>query len=167
MKSIIALWMLSISISLNAQTNDKAIEIEFFGPGWYNNIRGLPVVEFDYVLYKKNNISYYAQLGLGVIKFRDFDLKFNPDMVLPISLGVCVGKKLQPDFRLGVFYSNTVVLDESFNKKRNSNFSSFVSPGIKWMFLNHCGTKLCGNVLWDFKQNIELGGSVSFLYTWK
>lgn len=115
------LFLLSFLFSLHfqAQTDSlkrKAILIEAAGVGGYGGIH----FEQQFSI-KKMNFSY--RLGFGTYKLLDFERKFNPEIILPLTFSTYFGQKHRLELGFGCTYANYPISNLS-DKSRTSALSA-------------------------------------------
>lgn len=93
LKSLIFIILL-IPVGAVAQDSTKmnAVYGEIGGTGVYGS------VGYERFFSINDNWTVCTRIGLSTLKFFDFNGKFNPDIILPISAGILYGKRHQAEF---------------------------------------------------------------------
>lgn len=102
---------------LEAQDSTRRlIFLEAGGTGGYGslNIEGQLLI--------KPRMTFLARLGISTYKLRDFERKFNPDLILPLTFSFLYGRKHQLELGSGLAFSSFPVLKQ-LEKRREALFS--------------------------------------------
>lgn len=111
--------------------NKNAIFIEGLGVGGYGSIN------FERRILNKNIHQIHARIGFGTYNITDFTNSINPDVILPIGINYCIGKQHKLSSEIGLTYSSIVQLNpNSFEPKRENNFSPYIGLGYKFNKVN-------------------------------
>lgn len=104
-----------------------AISIELGGPGGYASMN----FEKPFLQYK--NTSFTIRAGFSTFHLRDYQNKFNPDLIVPLSIRAYTGKNHQLEIGAGQVITSIVVADAEENKKmRNLNLHSQLALGYRY-----------------------------------
>lgn len=109
-----------ITLQFHAQLDslkikNKAIFIEAGGVGGYGGVHFEQQFTF-----KKVNFSY--RFGLSTYKVLDFERKFNPEIIFPVTISTYFGQKHRLEIGIGYTYSNFPTSNLS-SKSRQSAYA--------------------------------------------
>ena len=101
--------------------------LEIAGIGGYGSLN------YENVLYQKNNFMLNIRSGISTYRLTDYMNKFNPDIIIPLAANVLYGKKHCVEFGLGqtlttIVYSNPI----NFEKSRSNQVSSNGTLGYRF-----------------------------------
>jgi len=162
-KVFLSLFLFFTSISTQAQEKGElpknAFVVEAFGIGGFGSLN------YERNILKKNNCSIVGRIGLSTYRIKDFNLKLNPDVIVPIALKVLYGKTHQIEVGVGQTLSSVVQAD-LIQKEPNRRYhfhtqfqlgyrfqssGSRISYGVQYTpiierqkFFNHWGGLLIG-----------------------
>lgn len=152
-KLLISMFLLFPFLT-SAQDSVKvnAIYAEAGGIGAYGSIG------YERLIPVSNKWSFGARVGISTLNFLDFNNKFNPDLILPITISAYYGNQHQAEFGLANTFTgineyvnnNTkrnwsangaLIIGYRFNATRNPLFAKcFYSPMlIEYQRVNHWG----------------------------
>ncbi|MCU0418006.1 MAG: hypothetical protein MUE33_12560 [Cytophagaceae bacterium] len=165
---ILFLFITLIRISSFSQSKHSiSIQTELMGPGWYNNVRIIPVVFLEGKIQTNGYFSLSTRVGIGASRWKDVYSNWNPDLIIPIQIGIEGGKtKVRPEFQLGFITSSFTQFDES-DLKRYWAVSGLVTLGCRFVFSNRLSARLVVNTLWDNVEKWKPSGAISINYTLK
>ncbi|CAH0994650.1 hypothetical protein EMA8858_00762 [Emticicia aquatica] len=108
------------------------IYLEAFGTGGYGS------VNYERVLFHQKNKQYPKlnvglRVGVSTLHLRDFEGKFNPDLIFPVSINAFYGKIHHLEVGLGQTISNVVQTNTStFTIERKTTLSSNFTVGYRY-----------------------------------
>ncbi|MFN5417994.1 MAG: hypothetical protein ACK5B9_13125 [Flavobacteriia bacterium] len=104
---------------INAQNDSlktKAVLIELGGLGGYASLN------FEHKFFNKQKSNFSYRIAFGTYKWIDFEEKFNPELIFPLSFSYYYGKKHQIELGTGLTFVSIPVA-EDFEKKRQNSIS--------------------------------------------
>ena len=105
----------------------KLIYIEFGGAAGYGSIN------YELLIREKRKMKLSTSFGFGTYKMTDFQNRFNPDIMIPISIKAYVGHNHHIEFTLGQVFSSVIIADNvSYNPTRKNGFSTSLSIGYRF-----------------------------------
>jgi hypothetical protein len=106
----------------------NSISLDILGIGGYGSIN------YERMIYNfDNNLKIISRIGLTSYNLTDFTTKFNPDIIIPISISVVYGKKHNLEVGVGQVISNVVkVSQESYEPIRETNFHANFTLGYRY-----------------------------------
>ena len=105
------LYLTLIITFLHAESNSQndsgrysrdLVYIEFLGAG------GLGSLNYERLIWKKKEIDLGVRVGISSIRFRDHELNFNPDIIIPITVNGTWGKDHKAELGIGQTITNVV-----------------------------------------------------------
>lgn len=124
------LFLLTVNTVFAQEKNKIArnlFHLEAFGCGGYGS------VNYERLLFDKNDFSIAARIGLSTYHLRDYTHQFNPDIIVPIACHAYYGKKHHTELGLGETVGSIVSADkEDFEPKRNTALSTVVHIGYRY-----------------------------------
>lgn len=116
------------------QVGKSAIHADAFGAGWYLTVKFIPAFSYEYFLVSKGQHSVMLNAGLGVVKWKDFNTQFNPDILLPFSIAYMYGNmRSHPFVSIGLIYSNyTYFNTKDIRLNRHQQLSLSWSAGYRY-----------------------------------
>ena len=86
----IILILLFVTGNIESQTIEKnnIVFAEGFGSGGYGSIN------YEYIIFRKGNLlKIGTRIGIGTYHFVDYTNRFNPDIILPVTINTFYGKE--------------------------------------------------------------------------
>jgi len=152
--------------TVKAQDRDRlstkhAVYLEVLGGGGYGSLnyeRFIPV---------KNGLRLNIRAGISTYRLRDFELKFNPDIILPFSAGIIYGKAHSMEIGLGQTYSSVSEIDiEEFAPQRKERLSAFGIIGYRVTFRKPAiMLRIAYTPVWEFYDVLRHWAGLSFGYS--
>ncbi len=125
LKSIIL--FLVIIQNVHSSENLYSISVEALGVGGWGSLN----IERDILKYKNINLS--VRLGLSTYKIKDFENKWNPDVIVPFGLHLNYGKRHIAEMGIGSTLSSIPKFDyKRKNKRRFYHLNYFASLAYKF-----------------------------------
>lgn len=101
--------------------------IEALGVGGYGSIN------YERIVPTKTQVNFGIRAGLSVMRIRDFNYKFNPDIVIPFAVNFIYGTKHRAEIGIGQSLTNMVQANaESGEAERNTSFHATASIGYRY-----------------------------------
>lgn len=101
--------------------------MEVLGIGGYGS------VNYERLIYYKNALTFTTRFGISTYHIKDYMNKFNPDILIPISIYGCLGKNNKIELGIGQTYTNIVHYDlTDLKPSRTFNFHSNFSIGYRF-----------------------------------
>tara|TARA_B100000809_G_scaffold62197_1_gene58976 strand:+ start:1835 stop:2341 length:507 start_codon:yes stop_codon:yes gene_type:complete len=127
---------------------------------------GFGSVNYEREIIQKGHLKFSLRGGLGLYHITDFEMKFNPDLIIPLTMFFYYGKKHHIDVGFGQTISSMVYMDfKELEKKRSYHLHSNLSVGYRYQ--KSSGGfffKLSYSPLLQFNQIYEHWGAASFGY---
>jgi hypothetical protein len=113
MKAIPVIFILLLAqFDTQAQhAGNNKVYVEFLGTGGRNSIN------YERAVWQKKKLAAAIRAGVGSYRLRDFELKFNPDITVPVGVNVFYGHKHKALLGVGETFSSTVLYDAGKRKK--------------------------------------------------
>ena len=121
-----------ISRSLCAQTDSShlthhTIYLEAGGAGSYGSLN------YERMIHSKKKLSFSMRVGTSTYHIRDYRMKFNPDIIVPLSIHVCYGKDHKVEVGAGQTIASIVHVNATDIKPaRATNFHTHISIGYRY-----------------------------------
>lgn len=94
---------------------------------------GYGSVNYELLVKKLQKMKLSARVGLSSHKFRDFQNKFNPDIIVPISINTYFGYNHHIELGVGQVFSSIIYADKvNFEPRRRNNLSTNISIGYRF-----------------------------------
>ncbi len=108
MKKMLVFLFLGLGVSGRSQEEFSTfgLFIEGGGAGGYGSLN----CELRFRM--KDHFLFTRRLGLGTYKLSDFERKFNPELIVPLTFMVSYGKKQQVELGAGPSFSSYPMLDQ-------------------------------------------------------
>lgn len=104
----------------------NSVYLDIMGTGgWYS-------LNYERIVYTNNNLGLGVSSGVSVMHFKDFDLQFNPDFSIPLSLNAFYGKKHHLEVGVGSTFASVVRADEDYFAKRYLNVNLTMTLGYRY-----------------------------------
>ena len=111
----------------NDKESKNLIFIEAGGFGGYGSIN------YEHLVKKINKFKFSTRIGLSTYHLNDFTNRFNPDIIIPISINVYYGTQHNIDFGLGQTITNIVYANNiDYQPTRINNFNTNLSIGYRY-----------------------------------
>ncbi|MCD6366573.1 MAG: hypothetical protein J7L46_03435 [Bacteroidales bacterium] len=128
-KIILMLFFLSVagaSESQNIKQRNNTIFAEGLGSGGYGSLN------YEHAIFKKNDLTVAARFGIGTYNFFDFTNRFNPDVILPITVSTFYGKNHHVEFGIGQTVTSIVQANSDFHPERENSFNGTFFMGYRY-----------------------------------
>jgi len=103
------------------------IYTELGGAGGYGSLK------FERLLLKKNIAHFGISVGISTYRIIDFENRFNPDIILPISLSGYYGKNHHFEFSISQIFSSIVLSGNSdLTATRGNSISGGLDIGYRY-----------------------------------
>jgi len=103
------------------------IFIEFGGTSGYGSIN------YESLVKKIKKMKFSASVGLSSHKLKDFQNKFNPDIIIPFSINTYYGNNHNVEFGLGQVFRSILYADkDSYEPTRRNSSSANLSFGYRF-----------------------------------
>lgn len=134
MKSRLNLVIFFMFISYYTFSQTDSIEIarnniylEAAGFGGYGSLN------YERLVYLKKHFIFTIKYGLSTYNVYDYENKFNPDIIIPVTLNGFYGQNHKIEFGFGETFSNIIHSDiDDFSKQRMTNFHTILSIGYRY-----------------------------------
>lgn len=104
----------------------KSIYLEALGIGGYGSLN------YEHQLIERSFTRLRLRAGISTYHLKDYEEKFNPDILIPTSCYVLIGNKHFAEIGTGATISSTIEANKLFLKKRNWNFHTSISLGYRY-----------------------------------
>jgi hypothetical protein len=165
MKLFLTILLLSFYSISKAQEDSLSIKknsiyIEILGVGGYGS------VNFEREILKIKKIKIGTRLGITTYNLTDFTTKFNPDLIIPISINAQYGNKHNLEISLGQVISIIVETNpNTYTPERTTNIHPNLTVGYRYQ-------KTKGGFIFrinyspiiEFYQDYKHWGGISFGY---
>jgi hypothetical protein len=139
----------------------NAIFLEAGGLGGYGSIN------YEKLILHKNLLMSTIRVGISTYHFVDFTNKFNPDIILPVTINVMYGEHHKIELGIGNTFSSVVRAGfPTMEPKRTLEFNSLLSIGYR--FQKNTGGLIyrCAYTpILEFNDNIRHWLGISFGYS--
>lgn len=141
-----------IPIVLQAQQNNIYLELG-----------GTSIGSINYERYKSQepNIDIGFRIGLGGFALYDFNLKFNPEYIIPLSINFLYGKKHKMELGLGQLTTSLVKLNQG-NTERETNIYMMIYFGYRYEWKRFFVRATCHPILTDKNTKHWAGISIGY-----
>lgn len=103
------------------------IHLEVAGVGGYGSIN------YERVIYSKKHLMFSMRVGISTYHIKDYTNKFNPDILIPLTINGYYGKNHKIELGIGQTFANIVHADiTDFKPKRITNFHTILSIGYRY-----------------------------------
>ena len=161
MKYFFVLFLLCFGYSTYAQhagKNNLSVEVLGAGGWWAAN--------YERKVFTKKLAALHVRAGLGTYRFRDYELKLNPDITIPVAAHFLYGKKHKLDLSIGQTLSNIVQLQSStMEKKRIISLSAFAGVGYRYQSTKGLMLRISYIPMIEYYQHFRHWAGVSVGYT--
>ncbi|MDX2360985.1 MAG: hypothetical protein QNK23_09275 [Crocinitomicaceae bacterium] len=124
-------FLLGFQFSSFAQNDSiayNAFYVEALGIG------GLGSINYERFVFMKSKFTLGVRLGLSTHRMTDFRNKFNPDILVPISVNAMYGGKHRIEIGVGTTYSSIVYATAEFVPERETAMHGNVYLGYRFQF---------------------------------
>ncbi|RKX17974.1 MAG: hypothetical protein DRP35_10005, partial [Candidatus Zixiibacteriota bacterium] len=83
-------------------------------------------------IFRKNNLTVAARFGIGTYNFFDFTNRFNPDVILPITVSTFYGKNHHMEFGIGQTVTSIIQVNSDFYPERENYFNGTFFMGYRY-----------------------------------
>ena len=163
----IALLIFSLSFfNIRAQEADtisapaNIVYLEALGSGGYGSLN------YEHIFLRKDMLSLHIRGGISTYRLRDFELKFNPDIIIPVSAGISYGKTHGVELGIGQAFSSVSEIDlERFAPGRKNRLSALGILAYRVIFRKpSIMLRFAYTPIWEFYKSWQHWGGVSFGY---
>jgi hypothetical protein len=134
---------------LEAQDSSRvSLFIEAGGAGGYGSLNG----ELDFLSYEKWTMS--GRLGLSMYKLMDFERRFNPELIVPLTFSLRYGKKHQAELGVGPSFSSFPVLKQ-MEKQRAFLLSANFMLGYRYTTAKHFFYRLAFTPMYETNKSFR------------
>lgn len=116
-------------IMVNAQDNvtvKNAVYLDLGGTGGFGSLN------YSRKFFSINKFGFDAHIGISSTKFRDFQTKFNPQIIVPFGIHGTFGLKHYLEIGIGSAYVSSVIANDKFDPERVSTLNGNASIGYKF-----------------------------------
>lgn len=105
----------------------NSIYLEGAGLGGYGSLN------YERMLPLKTNLLMAVRIGLSTYNLRDYTNKFNPDLIIPLTLSGLYGNKHKLEFGIGQTISNVIRANPSnWDPERKTNLHANFAIGYRY-----------------------------------
>jgi hypothetical protein len=106
---------------------NHSIYLEIFGTGGFGSIN------YEYYFFQKKQLALAARVGLSTYHLKDFQNKFNPELIVPLTFKVLYGKKHKAEIGIGETFTSTIhAAETNFKPERQLNAHTHFSVGYRY-----------------------------------
>jgi hypothetical protein len=122
----------SFSQIVNQKSIRNLIYLEAFGAGGYGSLN------YERIVFQQRNklppnLKIGVRLGLSTFHLRDFNNKFNPDVIIPVLINAIYGKTHHLEVGLGQTISNVAQTNgTTFAIERQTSLNSNFTAGYRY-----------------------------------
>ncbi|GGD83651.1 hypothetical protein GCM10011514_54630 [Emticicia aquatilis] len=107
------------------------IYLEAFGAGGYGSLN------YERIIFQQKqklppNLKVGFRLGISTFHLKDFNNKFNPDVIIPVSVNAIYGKIHHVEIGFGQTISNVTQTSASFEIERKTTLNSNFIAGYRY-----------------------------------
>ncbi|UCH14728.1 MAG: hypothetical protein JSV22_01895 [Bacteroidales bacterium] len=137
------------------------IYLEVAGVGGYGS------VNYERVIYSKKYLMLAMRFGMSSYHIKDYTNKFNPDILIPLSINGFYGKNHKIELDVGQTFANIVHADLSgFKPERITNFHTNFSVGYRYQKNTGGIVFRCAyNLIIEFNRYFRHWAGISFGYS--
>lgn len=101
--------------------------LELLGFGGYGSLN------YERLLINKSKFNFSTRVGISTYHLNDFELNFNPDIIIPLGINIYYGNKNFLDISIGQTITNIVYADPiSYSPSRSTKYSTNLSIGYRF-----------------------------------
>jgi len=136
------------------------VYLEVLGSGGYGSLN------YEHIIPLEDKLGIQIRGGISTYRLRDFELKFNPDIIIPVSAGIIYGKRHSFEIGIGQTFSSVSEIDiEKFAPRRKSRLSALGVIGYRITFPGPAiMLRLAYTPIWEFYDNLKHWAGLSFGY---
>ncbi len=129
---LLLIFLLLNKGSIIAQTDsshvvNRSIYLEIGGIGGYGSIN------YEQSFFKMKQLTLAARVGITTYHINDFQNKFNPDLLFPLTFKISYGKKHKAEIGAGETFTFIVYADEAnFKPERKLNTHTHFLIGYRY-----------------------------------
>ena len=169
-------FLISISLSLlfsgvvfsqNDSIHAKRHQLVYLEIGGPSTIAS---INYEIGILQYNRLQLNARLGLGSTRFKDFQLKFNPDLTIPLGINAMLlladrnKGTLNMEFMGGNTFSTYVKANSNFHPHRESSNHGYLTIGPNWTFNTGFYTRLSYCLVFEYYHRAIHWGGLSLGY---
>lgn len=94
------------------RTTAHSIYLEIGGSGGFGS------VNYQQFIFQKKELAIAARIGISSYHLKDFQNKFNPDLLLPISFKALYGKTHKAEIGIGETFTSVIYASETNSKPK-------------------------------------------------
>ncbi|MEO9217767.1 MAG: hypothetical protein ABI315_04240 [Bacteroidia bacterium] len=136
---------------------NNSVYVEALGIGGYGSLN------YERILFSKNKLKLAVRLGASTYHVMDYRLKFNPDIILPISLNALFGNRHLIEMGLGQTITSLVSANEFRKAERNNNLHATFNIGYRYE-KSRMLFRICYSPIIEYYNSIRHWGGISFGY---
>lgn len=107
------------------------VYLEAFGAGGYGSLN------YERIIFQQKqkltpNLKVGFRLGISTFHLKDFNNKFNPDVIIPLSVNAFYGKTHHIEIGFGQTISNVTQTNASFDIERKTTLNSNFTAGYRY-----------------------------------
>lgn len=111
----------------SSHISSNAIYLEAAGAGGYGSLN------YERVCYSQKKIMIALRIGTGTYHLQDYTNAFNPDVLIPLAINACYGKRHKVECSIGQTIANIVHASEtSFKPTRITSLHTNFSIGYRY-----------------------------------
>ena len=111
----------------SSQVTKNLLYIEVAGIGGYGSLN------YERVIFRKRNLSFYTRVGLSTCNLKDYTDNFNPDIIIPMAINGLYGTNHKIEFGIGQTISNIVHANyTNWQTERETNFHANFTIGYRY-----------------------------------
>lgn len=130
LSTIILLLFTSLNAKSQIDSNKitkNIIYIEGAGIGGYGSLN------YERVIIRKTNLSFYVRGGLSTYNLKDYTTSFNPDIIIPMAINGLYGTNHKMEFGIGQTITSIVHANYStWQPDRETNFHANFTIGYRF-----------------------------------
>lgn len=116
----------SMACAQESVTVENAIYIDLGGIGGFGSLN------YSRKFYSINKFNFDGHIGISTTKFKDFQTKFNPQVIIPFGIHGSFGINHHVEIGIGSAYVSSVRANDNFDPKRVSTLNGNASIGYKF-----------------------------------
>ena len=137
------------------------IYLEVLGNGGYGSLN------YEYIIPLGAKLGINIRGGISTYRLRDFELKFNPDLIIPVSAGIIYGKRHSAEIGFGQTFSSVSKINiEKFRPERKERLSASGIFAYRITFSRPAIVlRLAYTPIWEFYDTLKHWAGFSFGYS--
>lgn len=109
------------------RTTTHSVYLEIGGSGGYGSLN------YEQFIFLKKKIKLAGRIGISTYHFKDFQNKFNPDILVPITFKTLYGNTHHAEIGIGETFASIVSAGETnFEPKRSVNLHTHFLIGYRY-----------------------------------